>query len=100
MPSSTYPTYPHSNSPPPFTTSGYHGNGGGGADKDRHVHFPDTFTPSSFSMRIKLGPRENPSSVIKISIHFEPGRFPRVKFRTKRAGESGGSGRRRRRRRH
>ncbi|KAM0719740.1 hypothetical protein Q7P37_003873 [Cladosporium fusiforme] len=90
MPSSEYPPYPSSHSPPPFTSGG-----GGGDDRNRHVHFPDTFTPSSFSMRIKLGPRDSPSNVIKISISFEPGRFPRIKVRTKRPGES----RRRRRRR-
>jgi hypothetical protein len=38
--------------------------------------------------------------VIKISIEFEPGRFPRVKVRTKKAGGGEESLRRRRRRRY
>jgi hypothetical protein len=87
-PGPTGPTssfYPYS-PPDPDTTS-----------RNRHVHFPDSFSPSSFSIRIKLGPREHPSSVIKISIEFEPGRFPRVRVRTKGAGgEERESGRRRR----
>src|ERR1700712_5752080 len=84
MPSSQYPPHPGSSSP--FPEEG----------RNKHVHFPDSFTPSSFSIRIKLGPSHSPSSVIKISVEFEPGRMPRVYVRTKKASES----RRRRRRRH
>jgi hypothetical protein len=71
-----------------------------GASRNKHVHFPDSFSPSEFSIRIKLGPRDHPSSVIKISIEFEPGRFPRVRVRTKGAGGEESSSRRRRRRRY
>ena len=86
MPSSSYPPYqPSSPAPDP-------------EGRNKHVHFPDSFTPSSFSMHIKLGPRENPSSIIKISIRFEPGRFPKIKFRTKKPHEEAHRRRRRRRR--
>lgn len=89
MPPSEYPPYSKSSSPfPPDDPAN---------STRKRVHFPDTFTPSSFTMRIKLGPPHNPTSVIKISIEFEPGRFPRIKFRTKKPGEER---RRRRRRRH
>ena len=105
MPPSTYPPhpgaghypYPHHNFPGPSSS----------APRNKHVHFPDSFSPSSFTIRIQLGPRENPSSIVKISVEFEPGRFPRVKVRSRKVGEEEegtepgveGEGRRRRRRR-
>lgn len=103
MPPSEYPPY-HGPGPTGPTSSFYpysppaanHDD----TSRNRHVHFPDSFSPSEFSIRIKLGPREHPSSIIKISIEFEPGRFPRVRVRTKGAGGEESSSRRRRRRRY
>lgn len=99
MPPSEYPPYPYaysrsgkSHSPSPFPPDDPSNS------KRRRVHFPDTFSPSSFSIRIYLGPRDNPSSVIKISVEFEPGRFPRVTVRSKKPDDE--RRRRRRRRRH
>jgi len=98
MPASEYPPYPGPGPTGP-TSSFYPYSPPNPADdtpRNRHVHFPDSFSPSSFSIRIKLGPRDHPSSIIKISIEFEPGHFPRVRVRTKGAGgEESGSRRRR-----
>lgn len=60
----------------------------------RHVHFQDSYTPSALSLRLKLGPRDRPTMILKISVYFEPGRMPRVKVKTSKPRE-----RRRRRRR-
>jgi hypothetical protein len=49
----------------------------------RRVSFADDYAPSSLSLRIKLGPKDNPKMVLKISIYFENGRLPRIKIRTK-----------------
>lgn len=86
MPASEYPPYTNTSYNYPLPND----------ENNRHVHFPDSFSPSSFSMKIKLGPRDHPTSVITISIRFEPGRFPRIKFRTKKPRD--GHHRRRRRR--
>lgn len=55
---------------------------------NKRVHFADTYTPSSLSLRLKLGPKEKPTMVLKISIHFENGKLPRIKVKTKKADES------------
>jgi hypothetical protein len=103
MPPSSYP--PYQGPGPTGPTSSFYPYSPPAANHDdtsrnRHVHFPDSFSPSEFSIRIKLGPRDHPSSIIKISIEFEPGRFPRVRVRTKGAGGEESSSRRRRRRRY
>jgi hypothetical protein len=49
----------------------------------RRVRFADDYAPSSLSLRIKLGPKDNPKMVLKISIYFENGKLPRIKVRTK-----------------
>jgi len=95
MPASEYPPYPGAG-----PTSSSYPFPDNDAPRNKHVHFPDSFSPSSFSIRIKLGPRDYPSSIVKISIEFEPGRFPRIKVRSKKLGEPSLSSRRRRRRRY
>jgi len=60
------------------------------AREARHVHFSDTYHPSSLSLRLTLGPRDNPTMVVRISIHFESGRMPRIKIRTKKPKEKKG----------
>ncbi|KAF2721912.1 hypothetical protein K431DRAFT_303001 [Polychaeton citri CBS 116435] len=50
----------------------------------KSLRFSDTYSPSSLQLRLKLGPSESPSMILKISITFEPGRLPRVRIRTKR----------------
>jgi hypothetical protein len=53
----------------------------------RRVHFADDYAPSSLSLRMKLGPKDNPRMVLKISIYFENGKLPRIKVRTKKPRE-------------
>jgi hypothetical protein len=53
----------------------------------RRVHFPDTYHPSSLSLRLTLGPKDNPTMVVRISVYFEYGRMPRIKIRTKKPSE-------------
>lgn len=56
-------------------------------DPKRHVHFADDFAPSSLSLRLKLGPRNKPTMVLKISVYFEHGKLPRIKVRTRKPKE-------------
>jgi hypothetical protein len=49
----------------------------------RQVHFADNYSPSSLSLRLKLGPKDKPTMVLKISIHFENGKLPRIRVQTK-----------------
>lgn len=51
----------------------------------RHVHFPDSYAPSSLSLRLKLGPREKPTMILRISVYFEAGKLPKIKVRTRKA---------------
>lgn len=51
------------------------------------MRFADDYAPSVLSLRLKLGPRQRPTMVLKISIYFEHGRLPRVKVKTKKPRE-------------
>ena len=54
----------------------------------RRVHFADDYSPSSLSLRLKLGPKDKPTMVLKISIHFENGKLPRIRVRTRKPEDS------------
>ncbi|TKA26477.1 hypothetical protein B0A50_05314 [Salinomyces thailandicus] len=56
-------------------------------NQGRRVRFADDYAPSVLSLRLKLGPRQRPTMVLKISIYFEHGRLPRVKVKTKKPRE-------------
>lgn len=53
----------------------------------KHVHFADEFTPSALTLRLKLGPRDRPTVVVKITVDFEAGRLPRIRVKTKKPKE-------------
>ncbi|PIB02330.1 hypothetical protein CB0940_00272 [Cercospora beticola] len=83
--SHTHPhyTHPHYSYTHPSYTHHHHSH----APKPKHVHFDTDYRPSALSLKIKLGPRSNPTSEIKISVYFEEGKLPRVKVKTKRPKE-------------
>jgi hypothetical protein len=79
----THPHYGH----PSYTHPSHHFHPS--SRKPKHVHFDDNtdYRPSALQLKIKLGPRSNPTSEIKISVYFEEGKLPRVKVKTKRPKE-------------
>lgn len=53
----------------------------------RKVRFEDDYRPSALQLKISLGPKDRPTCEVKISVHFEEGRLPRIKVKTKRPRE-------------
>lgn len=69
------------------------------SSSSRRVHFTDTYSPSSLSLRLKLGPKEQPTMILRISVYFEAGKLPKIKVKTRKAKEKDRGRERRRRRR-